>query len=407
MDFGDWSVHYRMLTAGSAYMDVSLVCGDPYSWFEFNGMTPTLTPGGAVTAYDANGNVLGTTFTTDHFPHRRRRADGCVRPHRDDVRLRQRHVHGDFQRLRPVPRGGRSARCDHGHARTVLPARLRHSADRRHDASDHLQLDLYAPLGQVATTWNINTVALRAGADLSTLQGWLPHDYEDIVSGPSLLTGYSYPTIDGLIKLSLGQSFTIVQPSVGLTAMLAVPGQIGGTADYNPAQMSYYLSTYLTQHTTPTIQYGDDTYWGGKDLQMFAEYALMSSQLGDPTAAAYENALQVAMTDWFTYTPGETAHYFAYYNDAKALIGFDSAYGAEEFTDNHFHYGYFTTAAGVLGMLDPAWLSEYGAMAEMVAKEYANWDRTDTRFPFLRTFEPGLVTATPAAQATAAATTRS
>ena len=38
-------------------------------------------------------------------------------------------------------------------------------------------------------------------------------------------------------------------------------------------------------------------------------------------------------------------------------------------------------------MEDPQFLAEYGGMIRLVAKQYANWDRKDTRFPFLRTFD--------------------
>src|SRR5205807_1397700 len=33
------------------------------------------------------------------------------------------------------------------------------------------------------------------------------------------------------------------------------------------------------------------------------------------------------------------------------------------------------------------WGQQYGAMATMVAEQYANWDRGNTQFPFLRTFD--------------------
>jgi endoglucanase Acf2 len=36
---------------------------------------------------------------------------------------------------------------------------------------------------------------------------------------------------------------------------------------------------------------------------------------------------------------------------------------------------------------DPKFAADYGPMATLVGKEYANWDRTDARFPFLRTFD--------------------
>ena len=81
------------------------------------------------------------------------------------------------------------------------------------------------------------------------------------------------------------------------------------------------------------------------------------------------------------------AHYFARYPKWHALIGMKPSYGSEAFNDNHFHYGYFTAAAAMLGMTDPDFLRDYGGMARLVAKQYANWDRTDPNFPFLRTFD--------------------
>src|SRR5206468_1979950 len=65
LDYGDWTVHYRMQTAGNASMDVTIGRGLPYNWFEFNGITPQLTVGGTFTAYNLAGAALGNTFTTD------------------------------------------------------------------------------------------------------------------------------------------------------------------------------------------------------------------------------------------------------------------------------------------------------------------------------------------------------
>ena len=42
-----------------------------------------------------------------------------------------------------------------------------------------------------------------------------------------------------------------------------------------------------------------------------------------------------------TYKPGEKAFYYARYPlPWSGLVGFNSSYGSEQFTDNHFHYGY-------------------------------------------------------------------
>ena len=146
------------------------------------------------------------------------------------------------------------------------------------------------------------------------------------------------------------------------------------------------MRDYLTRYAART-GYGDDTYWGGKSLTQLGQYMLIARQMHDPAENTLRDSLRTALTDWYTYTPGETAHYFARYPKWHALIGMKPSYGSEAFNDNHFHYGYFTTASAMLGMTDPEFLKDYGPMARLVAKQYANWDRTDTDFPFLRCFD--------------------
>lgn len=65
-------------------------------------------------------------------------------------------------------------------------------------------------------------------------------------------------------------------------------------------------------------------------------------------------------------------------------------FNSDEFTDNHFHCGYFTLACALYGMLGPSFLSDsqYSLIARKIAKQYANWVRTDPQFPWMRTFDP-------------------
>ncbi len=44
-------------------------------------------------------------------------------------------------------------------------------------------------------------------------------------------------------------------------------------------------------------------------------------------------------------------------------------------------------AAGMIAAQDPQFARDYGEMATLVAKQYANWDRNDKRFAFLRTYD--------------------
>jgi endoglucanase Acf2 len=449
LDYGDWTIHYRMegITGGS--IDVTAGRGLPYTWFEFNGITPTLTMHrgndaiqNPFTAYDASGAALGTTFTTDHF--------------RLDTGGQPLAVFAPAGTTFTLVGSTWTVTFARGAKQYLVVADLPDSTSATLDTfyqyayaiprqagstpSSKYTWDPYnAASGQITTHWNLNTVALdpngpaasqAAQGNLATIQGWLPIDYSAGASGLTLLNGSSgqalqYSSLNGNIKVAVGTSFVVSQATDGINFELALPQTINAptftydpahpdtttvSTDYDPQQMRTFLQTYIQQHIdaaasaaagTTLLVYGNDTYWGGKPLQEYAEYALIAKQIGD--TADFNillNSLRRAMTDWFTYTPGTdtTSHFFAYYPGSHALIGFNPGYGAEDFTDNHFHYGYFTSAAGVLAMLDPAWAAQYGAMAKMVAMQYANWlhpsdtpdvnDPNAISLPFLRTFEP-------------------
>ncbi len=81
----------------------------------------------------------------------------------------------------------------------------------------------------------------------------------------------------------------------------------------------------------------------------------------------------------------------AYDPDWNTLIANPGSYGmATELNDHHFHYGYFIAAAATVARFDPDWAGpdRWGPMVDLLVRDAANWDRTDERFPFLRTFEP-------------------
>jgi endoglucanase Acf2 len=184
------------------------------------------------------------------------------------------------------------------------------------------------------------------------------------------------------MKCGLGTDFTITYPFTGVIPELPAPAKTGLANDYDPDRESWYLQQAATK-----AEYGNDTYWGGKNLTQMADYMWEARETHDASFEPLRAHLTAALSDWYTYTPGEKAHYFALYPSWKALIGFKTSYGSEAFNDNHFHYGYFTRSTALLGMVDPKFLKAYGPMATLVAKQYANWDRSDTRFPFLRTYD--------------------
>ncbi len=234
----------------------------------------------------------------------------------------------------------------------------------------------------VTTTWAIETEALK-GPNKEIIQGWLPHHWRNTENTLKLNEAFTYISPRGPLKCGIGNSFTIEYPFQGIVPNLPAPKTLDGPNPYDPERMKWYLEKLAADP-----KYREDTYWGGKDILSLGQNTIMAQQIGETDLQKqFTQQLNTAMTDWFTYEPGETAHYFTWYPNWKALVGYKTSYGSEAFNDHHFHYGYFTQASGMLAAQDKEWADDFKEMATFVGKEYANWDRADERLPFMRCFD--------------------
>ena len=367
--WSDWLVTFRLAQSGDKFFDVTLGRGLPYVWIESKGVSPTLKIDGAATFFNEASANIELPAQSDGF--------GLSFGGRS---------YGVF-----APTGTQWMRAGDILTATFAGAKqflvicpLAHNSDLKlfHQTAyaiprdSQMTWDYQPDKAQVVTKWHLQTEALQ-GTEKRLVQGWLPHQWRD-TTGDLKLDGPQYLTPRGTMKCALGTDFSIVYPFHGFPPALPLPTDAG----FDKSRMNDYVARYATR-----TEYGDDTYWGGKSLTQFAQYMAIAHQLKSPDEAKLHDSLKTALTDWFTYTPGEKAHFFARYPNWRALIGFKTSYGSEEFNDQHFHYGYFTMASAMLGFSDPQWLKDYGPMARLAAKQYANWDRTDTNFPFLRTFD--------------------
>lgn len=243
--------------------------------------------------------------------------------------------------------------------------------------------DYNASAGKVVVNWNVTTTNLKGGAAGATIQGFLPHLYADATHSVNF-SGYSYVSPRGTMKTSIGNSWSFTYDFGGILPNFNAPYTNTGDASPYDANAMYNLLTQFSKKK----DYGGDTYWGGKDILNFAKYTVMAKELNHQAYAALKAKTRAALVNWLTYTPGETEKYFAKYPRWGGIVGFNESYTSAYFTDNHFHYGYFTLAAALYGMVDPDFITQYGDMLKLVAKQYANWDRGDSTFPYLRTFDP-------------------
>ncbi|WP_203668712.1 discoidin domain-containing protein [Cellulomonas pakistanensis] len=374
--WGDWDVSWRLGTEAdptAPHVDVTAARGVPYLWFEFDGVTPTLTLEAGARVTGADGAPLAFPAATDRFVvEQGGRRLGVHAPAGTTFER-----HGDVVAaatgtphlvLSALPDGG--ADLDALHATAFAVPR-----DTRMDYA----LDTAA--GTVTETWSLDTEPLE-GTNRDTVQGWLPHQYRQ-ADHDLAFTGAEYRVPRGVLRTTVGHSgWTTTYAFTGLTP---VPGVSGALAD-DPGLLAT-TTDFVTDYAAKT-GYGGDTYWGGKDVLQLAEYMLVAKQVGATGPyEALKASLRTALTDWFTYTAGESEHFFARYDTWQALIGFAESYGSSQFTDNHFHYGYFTAAAAMLAMEDPEWAAGYGEIAGMVADQYGNGDRSNPDYPYLRTFD--------------------
>ncbi|MFC4534511.1 glycosyl hydrolase [Sphaerisporangium dianthi] len=229
---------------------------------------------------------------------------------------------------------------------------------------------------RLTTTYTAATSA-KEGTQTGTLMALYRHQWQ---ATSDSLTAYTYVSSRGTMKLREGASFTTRQTFHGVLPSLPDLGA------YDRAR----LGAYVRQEADAADPYkgAGDTYWTGKALGRLAQIVPIADQLGD-TASRDKllGLLKTKLQSWFT-VGGEQFRYDAAWG---ILTGYPASYGSDtEVNDHHFHYGYYLMAAATVARYDRAWAADgqWGGMAKLLAKDADNWDRADTRFPFLRNFDP-------------------
>jgi endoglucanase Acf2 len=375
-NWSDWLVSFRMGSADK-YMDVTLGEGMPYTWLEFNGMQPALSipKGSAATFFDATGNnITAPPATGDCFGIAfNDRQYGVFAP--DGTQFA---ADGGSIKVTFAGKSQFLVICPLPTAKDIATF-YKYAFAIPRDTKMTWQYDPAKAV--VNTTWKITTDLLK-GNNHEIIQGWIPHHYHYTVNNLQF-NGLQYITPRGPLKCTTGNEFTIGFPFNGIVPNLPAPKDTSGQDPYNPAQMQTYFQFFQNQKN----KFGADTYWGGKDVVLYAQCGLMSQLVNDPGYKGFVDDLRTGLENWFTYTPGKADHYFMRLPKLKALMGVKSSYGSDGFNDHHFHYGYFTFASALMCAQDRQFATDYGPMATLVAKEYANWDRDDKNYPFFRTLD--------------------
>lgn len=239
---------------------------------------------------------------------------------------------------------------------------------------------------RVETTYYWMASSVRNGFSSTPIYCMFPHHYKWSLQSPLEI---GYKTLRGVLKLYIGDYFTTCIPYYGILPYLPAPWD----SAYDSSYMNFLLDhakNYVIGHEGAPDEMQEapgDTYWRGKFLCRCADLIPVSAELNREDAKQYfVQKLRSALENWFTYTAGETSIYFALYGADRwgGVIGYQPSYNSENFTDHHFHYGYFVYAASILGLFDKDFLQAWSTPVEYLIKDYACSFRNESYFPFLR-----------------------
>jgi endoglucanase Acf2 len=358
--YSDWTVT-ALWDDGTNTLEATLGHGLPFVFFERTGGDARITFAGTPTVWLDDGNVLGVTVGGRHY--------GIFGPTGSDwqgTNVLTSDLNGaDYFSVAVLPDATDS---------TFARFRARAYAFVTDSRVDWTYDDATARLRTVYTT---TTEAKESGPGLlnETLTALYRHQW---LHTEAPTTGLTYESPRGTMRLLEGNTFVTDLPFDGVLPSLPDVGA------YDRAT----LQGFVEQIASETLE-SNNTYFGGKAMGRFARVVHIADQLGmTDERDALLGQIKLQLQDWFTAGGAQEYYYHAPWD---VLFGYPGRFGSgSEINDHHFHWGYAIMAAATVAQYDPEWAAQenWGGMVNLIIRDAANWDRSDTQFPFLRNFGP-------------------
>jgi endo-1,3(4)-beta-glucanase len=331
--YGAFHVVLRVGLAGGGRVDVTLVQGSPVLWLRFHGAPPTLT--GAF-------SDTGSSST-------RARLD--VAGGRWDVLGADLKVSGSTVT---------------GSGEQLAVARVPDGADRtgweRASTGDPVVQTTAAMAYDAAAGTVTQTLTARRAGGGAGAWALLPHQRAGLIGGPAPVAG-SYPDARGTMSLVTADAVRVRVPMPGL--LTAVP-EVPLSRAANQA-----VRADLDRDLTDPPGAGG-SYFGLKELGRLATVAEVAAATGaDAQRATALARLRPQLVDWLTYDGPSDKRFFGYDKTWGGLIAVPAEFGAQDYNDHHFQYGYLVRAAAVLGAADPGFARDYGDVVDLIVRDYA------------------------------------
>ncbi|PKK97100.1 MAG: hypothetical protein CVV58_02990 [Tenericutes bacterium HGW-Tenericutes-3] len=260
---------------------------------------------------------------------------------------------------------------DHAYAKTL-------TGDVSYDV-DHVN-------SMVETNYNIATQYLKSSNNNEPIQFMMPHHYQNSEQD---LTDYSFETVRGELKATIGSHFKTELSFNGL-----LPGMTLPTNDeFSQTDLTSYLTDLGTRTEiadTENFLNDEGPYWNGKAIYPLAQGIIIADQIGnDALKNEFISKLRYLLADWFTYSSASDEKYL-YYNEAWGTVYYSNNdfNTASEMSDHSFTHGYLVYGASVLAMYDETFTEDYGDVVSLLLNDYMYSKKDEYDFAYLRSFDP-------------------
>ena len=243
---------------------------------------------------------------------------------------------------------------------------------------------VYDESNSVMRTNFVVTPEVKEGTDTNVLLGLLPHQWANLSDDSSTPNKYEYSSVRGVLKTMDGNTFSVENTYKGI--LPALPYLANYSEEFSPSE----LDKKNAQIENDGLATWTDSYNEGQVMNRLIQTARIADQMGNTEARDKMVAtVKERLEDWLKAESSEVAFLFYYNSDWSTLIGYPAGHGQDgNINDHHFHWGYFIHAASFLEQFEPGWSDQWGDMINLLVRDAASPDRSDTQFPFLRNFSP-------------------
>ena len=204
----------------------------------------------------------------------------------------------------------------------------------------------------------------------------LPH-HQDTLTNPA--TAHTLTALKGHLVAVTGQVWQFQEELTSITwgAPRTVP-------DDKVADIRAALQQDIPNEQLP----GDDPYFGGKKMALFARLSLIADEIGESGLAQQaRDRVRPFIEGWLGGTNPNKLLYEDVWGGVVSSNGLHNEqadFGNGMYNDHHFHYGYHIYTAAVLARSDPAWGQQWNDKVLHMISDVAEPSRASQWYPFTR-----------------------